>query len=154
MNVKERKEFQNRKIGPSANKTSGLGRRALKMGARGESQFSVVTPLPWLGDTVNEYVRTDLPRIAGEAVRKFGPDAVTYDQPKTNDSCSQDTIRQAFGRLVKRVSGINVNKLRSLVETEMKKKVDDYDVPKDILFDHCGHSEQISSKHHANPPNT
>ena len=76
MNVKERKEFQNRKIGPSANKISGLGRRALKMGARGESQFSVVTPLPWLGDTVNEYVRTDLPRIAGEAVRKFGPDAV------------------------------------------------------------------------------
>ena len=73
MNVKERKVFQYRKIGPNVTKTSGLGRRALKMGARDESQFSIVTLPPWLGDMVDDYVRTDLPRIAGEAFRKFWP---------------------------------------------------------------------------------
>ena len=73
MNVKGRKVFQYRKIGPSVNKTSGLGRRALKMGATDEPQFSIVTLPPWLGDMVDDYVRTDLPRIAGEAFRKFWP---------------------------------------------------------------------------------
>ena len=28
--------------------------------------------------------------------------------------------------------------------------MEDYDVPKDILFYHCGHSEDISKKHHNN----
>ena len=80
---------------------------------------------------MKDYVRTDLPRIAGEAVRKFGPGAVAV--PDVRPAKDERLLfpgynSSTFGRLVKRVSGsnVNVNKLRSLMETEMDRLLKSY----------------------------
>ena len=95
--------------------TSGMGRRSLEMGAKGESQFSTVTLPRWLGDMVEEYVRTDLTRVAGKAIRKFFPGAVAVpeERPTKDEKRSFPGYdSSSFARFVKRVSNVKVNKLR------------------------------------------
>ena len=56
-----------------------------------------------------------------------------------------------LGGLVKTVSNLNINKLRSLGEGEMKRKIGDYDLPKKILYMICSAPEEVSVKFRGNP---
>ena len=52
---------------------------------------------------------------------------------------------------MKRVANRIINKVRSMLESEMKRKIDNDDVPKDILFHMSGHWEELSATCHGNP---
>ena len=148
------KILQYRKIGPRASKTSGTSHGAVKGNSNKDADWHIVNLPPWMADMAEDYVRSYLPVLEADAARKFGHDAVTVPQarPGKNEKLLFPAYDSStFGRLVKRVTQLNINKLRSMMETEMKKRIGQYDVPKDVLDLMLGHSEEISKKHYNNP---
>ena len=82
-------------------------------------------------------MRRDLPVLEADAARKSGHDSLTV--PKARSGKDEKFMfpgydSSSFGRLVKRVTQLNINKLRSMMETEMKVR-----------------REEISRRHYNNP---
>ena len=83
------------------------------------------------------YVRRDLPVLEADAARKTGHDSLTV--PKARPGKDEKFMfpgydSSSLGRLAKRVTQLNNNRLRSMMETEMKVR-----------------REEISRTHYNNP---